>query len=154
MTLSVITSGVFLQLNHWRPWFFNGSSNSDHRQRWFFNGFLTIEPLVSMIFVLFYVFSIVVTIFPGDLWRVLSHDDCWIAFFGFLSRCLKIQFPFFPLNDRLHFFPNWIPGGLIVKRCGDKTERIAGRTKQMSLPYLILVASISSSASVNFFDWE
>ena len=38
-------SMVFLHVNHWRQWFFNGFSDLNHLYQWFFQWFFTIEPL-------------------------------------------------------------------------------------------------------------
>ena len=36
---------VFLHVNHWCQWFFNGFLDLNHLYQWFFQWFFTIEPL-------------------------------------------------------------------------------------------------------------
>jgi len=62
-------SMVFLHVNHWYQWFFNGFSDLNHLYQWFFQCFFTIEPL------------------PLNEWFVAHHLHRWfINGFGECER--------------------------------------------------------------------
>ena len=44
-SVSMVSQWFFLYVNHWCQWFFNGFSDLNHWYQWFFQWFFPIEPL-------------------------------------------------------------------------------------------------------------